>query len=185
MKPLTENEIRASFVNTSRREAKQAACPPTSRARRPLGGARRPRLDRPQQPPRAYAVVPVDDEPVGFLLRLRPRTRGAPCAPGARTRSRPTRCHCSSPGAAPPVATATASARVHADFSCSTHVRRMPNGMEGGLDPVALVERRVAVCALVGLRPPRPRRIVGHEHGAAGLWTRPCAVATVGDASQA
>jgi len=31
-----------------------------------------------------------------------------------------------------------------ADFSCSTHVRRMPNGMEGGLDPLALVDRRVA-----------------------------------------
>ncbi|XGX79365.1 hypothetical protein LQK93_02168 [Terrabacter sp. BE26] len=32
---------------------------------------------------------------------------------------------------------------VHTDFSCSTHVRRLPSSLEGGLDPVALVARRV------------------------------------------
>ncbi|XGX79366.1 hypothetical protein LQK93_02169 [Terrabacter sp. BE26] len=78
MKPLTEQEIRASFINASRREAKQASLPPE--------------LDRPAErwesldflgwtdrssPQRAYAVVPVDDEPVGILLRASERTRKA------------------------------------------------------------------------------------------------------------
>ena len=146
MKPLTDNEIRASFVNASRREAKQATLPadldlgPRWETLDYLGW-----VDR-SNPQRAYAVVPVDDEPVGFLLRTAERTRkaSAMCA------------WCEDAFATSEVALfvarrAGASGRegnslgtlVHADFSCSTHVRRPPNGMEGGLDPLALVERRV------------------------------------------
>ena len=102
-------------------------------------------VDR-SNPQRAYAVVPVDEEPVGFLLRTAERTRkaSAMCA------------WCEDVFATSEVALfvarrAGASGRegnslgtlVHADFSCSTHVRRLPHGMEGGLDPLALVERRV------------------------------------------
>ena len=146
MKPLTGNEIRASFVNASRREAKQAVLPadldlgPRWESLDYLGW-----VDR-SNPQRAYAVVPVDEEPVGFLLRTAERTRkaSAMCA------------WCEDVFATSEVALfvarrAGASGRegnslgtlVHADFSCSTHVRRLPNGMEGGLDPLALVERRV------------------------------------------
>lgn len=77
MKPLTDNEIRASFVNASRREAKQATLPADLDL-----GARWESLDYlgwvdRSNPQRAYAVVPVDDEPVGFLLRTAERTRKA------------------------------------------------------------------------------------------------------------
>ena len=94
MKPLTENEIRASFVNTSRREAKQARLPADHESL----GQRWEELDvlgwtDRSNPQRAYAVPPTDDEPVGLVLRA--------------------------------------------------SERRLPNGMEGGLDPLALVERRV------------------------------------------
>jgi len=146
VQPLTDNEIRASFVNASRREAKQATLPadldlgPRWETLDYLGW-----VDR-SNPQRAYAVVPVDEEPVGFLLRTAERTRkaNAMCA------------WCEDVFATSEVALfvarrAGASGRegnslgtlVHADFSCSTHVRRLPNGMEGGLDPLALVERRV------------------------------------------
>ncbi|GAA2747469.1 FBP domain-containing protein [Terrabacter aerolatus] len=146
MKPLTENEIRASFVNTSRREAKQANLPDLDRI-----GDRWETLDflgwvDRSNAQRAYAVVPVDDEPVGLLLRTSERTRKAStmCA------------WCEDVFATTEVSLfvakrAGAAGRegnslgtlVHADFSCSAHVRRLPNGMEGGLDPLALVERRV------------------------------------------
>ena len=146
MKPLTDNEIRASFVNASRREAKQASLPADLDL-----GARWESLDYlgwvdRSNPQRAYAVVPVDDEPVGVLLRTAERTRkaSAMCA------------WCEDVFATSEVALfvarrAGAAGRegnslgtlVHADFSCSVHVRRLPNGMEGGLDPLALVARRV------------------------------------------
>ena len=145
MKPLTDNEIRAALVNCSRREAKQANLPTDLDA---LAWEEHDYLgwvDR-SNPQRAYAVVPVDDEPVAFVLRASTRTNkaSAMCA------------WCEDVFATSDVALfvarrAGAAGRegnslgllVHADFSCSTHVRRLPSSMEGGLDPVALVERRV------------------------------------------
>ena len=147
MKPLTEQEIRASFINASRREAKQASLP----ADLDRLGDRWESLDYlgwtdRSNPQRAYAVVPVDDEPVGILLRASERTRksSAMCA------------WCEDVIATSDVKLFTArragaagregnslGTLVHTDFSCSTHVRRLPSSMEGGLDPVALVARRV------------------------------------------
>ena len=147
MKPLTDNEIRASFVNASRREARQASLPADLESL----GAHWEKLDYlgwvdRSNPQRAYAVIPVDDEPVGLLLRASERTGRAStmCA------------WCEDVFATSDVRLfvarrAGASGRdgnslgtlAHADFSCSAHVRRLPNGMEGGLDPLALVDRRV------------------------------------------
>ena len=147
MKPLTDNEIRASFVNASRREARQASLPADLESL----GAHWEKLDYlgwvdRSNPQRAYAVIPVDDEPVGLLLRASERTGRAStmCA------------WCEDVFATSDVTLfvarrAGASGRdgnslgtlAHADFSCSAHVRRLPNGMEGGLDPLALVDRRV------------------------------------------
>jgi hypothetical protein len=67
MDPLTEKQIRASFVNASRREANDATLPV-------LADLDWDRLDylgwRDRRAPlAAYAVVPVDGEPVGVLLR--------------------------------------------------------------------------------------------------------------------
>ena len=84
MKPLTENEIRASFVNASKREAGQASLPD-------LAGLDWERLDylgwRDGRRPLGYAVVLVDDEPRGIILRAAPppaalagRRRSAICA---------------------------------------------------------------------------------------------------------
>ena len=147
MKPLTDNEIRSSFVNASRREARQASLP----ADLDSFGAHWEKLDYlgwvdRSNPQRAYAVIPVDDEPVGLLLRASERTGRAStmCA------------WCEDVFATSDVRLfvarrAGASGRdgnslgtlAHADFSCSAHVRRLPNGMEGGLDPLSLVDRRV------------------------------------------
>jgi len=146
VKPLTENEIRASFVNTSRREAKQASLPPGLES---LDWEKLDVLgwvDR-SNPQRAYAVVPVDDEPVGFVLRASERTRKAStmCAwcEDAFATNEVSLFVARRAGAAGREGNSLGTL-VHADFSCSTHVRRMPNGMEGGLDPLALVDRRVA-----------------------------------------
>ena len=147
MKPLTDNEIRSSFVNASRREARQASLPADLESL----GAHWEKLDYlgwvdRSNPQRAYAVIPVDDEPVGLLLRASERTGRAStmCA------------WCEDVFATSDVTLfvarrAGASGRdgnslgtlAHADFSCSAHVRRLPNGMEGGLDPLSLVDRRV------------------------------------------
>ncbi len=67
MEPLTEKQIRSSFVNASRREATQAVLPA-------LDTLDWDRLDylgwRDRKAPLvAYAVVPVDGTPTGVLLR--------------------------------------------------------------------------------------------------------------------
>jgi hypothetical protein len=145
VKPLTDNEIRAALVNCSRREAKQASVPNDLDA---LPWEQLDYLgwvDR-SNPQRAYAVGPVDDDAVAFVLRAsgRTRTASAMCA------------WCEDVFATADVRLwvakrAGAAGRegnslgtlVHADFSCSQHVRRLPNAMEGGLDPTSLVERRI------------------------------------------
>ena len=146
MKPLTDNEIRSSFVNASRREAKQATLPPDLDL-----GLRWETLDYlgwvdRSNPQRAYAVIPVDDEPIGLLLRTAERTRKAStmcawCEDVFATRD-VTLFVARRAGAAGREGNSLGTL-VHADFSCSTHVRRLPTGMEGGLDPLALVERRI------------------------------------------
>jgi hypothetical protein len=148
VKPLTENEIRASFVNASRREAKQANLPADLESL----GQRWEQLDLlgwtdRSNPQRAYAVVPVDDEPVGLLLRASERTRKAStmCAwcEDVFATNEVSLFVAKRAGAAGREGNSLGTL-VHADFSCSAHVRRLPNGMEGGLDPLALVDRRVA-----------------------------------------
>ena len=67
MRPLTEKQIRASFVNASKREAADATLPD-------LDAVAWDRLDylgwRDRKAPlAAYVVVELDDEPVGVLLR--------------------------------------------------------------------------------------------------------------------
>ena len=67
MNPLTEKQIRASFVNASKREAAQATLPDLDTLDWDhldyLGWRDR------KAPLAAYAVVPLDGEPVGVLLR--------------------------------------------------------------------------------------------------------------------
>jgi hypothetical protein len=68
MEPLTDAELRASFVNCSKGEAQRIKPPPG------LAGPPWPSLDflgwrDRQMPQRAYIVVPWEGRPVGFVLR--------------------------------------------------------------------------------------------------------------------
>ncbi|WP_251152793.1 FBP domain-containing protein [Cellulosimicrobium sp. Marseille-Q4280] len=76
MNPLTEKQIRSSFVNASKREAAQATLPD-------LDTLDWERLDylgwRDRKAPLAsYAVVPLDGEPTGILLRSSDAKTGGP-----------------------------------------------------------------------------------------------------------
>lgn len=153
MKPLTENEIRASFVNASKREAGQAALPD-------LSGLDWERLDylgwRDSKRPLGYAVVLVDDEPRGIILRAAPpptalagRRRSAICA------------WCEDPLETQDVSLwvakrsgaegrkgDTVGTLICTEFVCSANVRRKPTFAElGSNDPDAreqFIERRAA-----------------------------------------
>lgn len=73
MKPLTEADIRGSFVNASRREGKVATLPD-------LATVAWDDLDflgwrDPRRPLTAYVVMEVDGDPTGLLLRTASATR--------------------------------------------------------------------------------------------------------------
>ncbi|RXR22778.1 FBP domain-containing protein [Oerskovia turbata] len=146
MIPLTEKQIRASFVNASRRESSQLTLPSD------LADLRWDRLDYlgwvdRKAPLRAYAVVPVDDTLVGLALR----------APeGAASRRRAVCAWCEDVVATDDVSLyvvrrAGAAGRngdtigtlICTTFECSKNVRRKPTVVEAGQDPAGLVERRI------------------------------------------
>jgi len=144
MQPLSLKDIRSSFVNTSRREASQAT------PRQDLDSLDWDTMDLlgwtdPQNPQRAYALLPAGDRHVGIMLRAVPApSRKAMCAlceditevsdvkmfvaklagPAGREGN-------------------TVGTMAHADFSCSFHARRLPTRMEGQDDPEGFVAARV------------------------------------------
>ncbi|WP_265522346.1 FBP domain-containing protein [Oerskovia flava] len=139
MHPLTESQIRASFVNASRREAAQATLPDLSTIdwdRHDYLGWR----DR-RAPLAAYAVVPLDDVPTGILLRSSDAKTGGP-------RRRAVCAWCEDIVVTDDVSLyvarrAGAAGRrgntigtlVCTDFRCSANVRRAPTRTETGDDP--------------------------------------------------
>ncbi|MGJ9422973.1 FBP domain-containing protein [Aeromicrobium sp. CF3.5] len=145
MQPLTERDIRASFVNTSRRETTQAPVPHDLTDRMwddlDLLGWTDPKARQ-----RGYVVVPTEAGPIGLLLRTESRgaTRRAMCD------------WCQDPQATEGVVLYVArragasgkqgnsiGAMVHADLSCSRHARRRPTPEEAGRQPEAFVAGRV------------------------------------------
>ncbi|AEW98528.1 FBP domain-containing protein [Streptantibioticus cattleyicolor] len=68
MEPLTEQEIRASFVNCTKGEAKRLAVP-RDLAERPWADLDYLGWRDPQAPDRAYLVTMVDGRPRGLALR--------------------------------------------------------------------------------------------------------------------
>jgi hypothetical protein len=68
MKPLTEQEIRAAFVNCTKGEAKRLAVP-RDLADRPWDDLDYLGWRDPQAPDRAYLVVELDGAPKGLVLR--------------------------------------------------------------------------------------------------------------------
>ena len=144
MQSLTLDQIRASFVNTSKREAAQAI--PTVK----LDEVNWEKLDifgwtDAKNPLVAYVIIPVDGTPVGIMLRA------------SKTKPKKTMCaFCEDiidlsevklfvakfAGAAGRKGD-TIGTLAHANFSCSAHARRKPNTMEGKADPEAFIARRV------------------------------------------
>ena len=146
MKPLTEPQIRASFVNCSKREAAQLTLPAD------LADLRWDRLDYlgwidRKAPLRAYVVLPVEDTLVGVTLRS---------PEGTAKRRRAVCAWCEDVIATEDVSMyvarrAGAAGRngdtvgtlVCTTFDCSTNVRRKPLIVEAGEDPAGLVLKRI------------------------------------------
>ena len=146
MHPLTEPQIRASFVNCSKREAAQLTLPAD------LADLRWDRLDYlgwidRKAPLRAYVVIPVGDTLVGVTLRS---------PEGTAKRRRAVCAWCEDVYATEDVSMyvarrAGASGRngdtvgtlVCTTFGCSRNVRRIPRIVEAGDDPEGVVLRRI------------------------------------------
>lgn len=145
MRALTVPEIRASFVNCSRRDAAQAVLPDLA----PLDWDRLDYLGwtDPKNHRRAYVVTRVDDRPTGMVLRASDGTtrRNAVCT------------WCEDVVATNDVALFVAKLAgpagrngdtigtlICADFACSRNARRRPTIVEAGDDAAAVVARRVA-----------------------------------------
>ncbi|RHA40757.1 FBP domain-containing protein [Cellulomonas rhizosphaerae] len=147
MNPLTEKQIRASFVNCSRREAAEVTLPTD------LATLRWDRLDYlgwidRKAPLRAYVVLEVDGELVGVTLRS---------PEGAATRKRAVCAWCEDVYATEDVSMyvarrAGAAGRkgdtigtlICTNFDCSANVRRKPTIIEAGQDPAGVIARRTA-----------------------------------------
>ncbi|MCZ2829355.1 FBP domain-containing protein [Modestobacter sp. VKM Ac-2986] len=154
MNALTEKQIRASFLNASRREASQAVLPdldavPWEQLEH-LGWRDR------RAPLSAYVVLELDGEPTGVLLRASP----AP-ASGRRRSAMCSWCRdLSSVSATLYVARRAGSAGrdgntlgtlICEDFSCSRNVRRPPTSAESG-DGIEAVADQVVAERIAGLR---------------------------------
>lgn len=166
MLPATEEQIRSSFVNASKREASQAALPDLAT----LGWDRLDYLgwrDR-KSPLLAYAVVPVDDgraaeqpdaeQPhaegptlVGVLLRASERRADTPrrktvcawCEDVVRTDD--VTLYVARRGGAAGKRGDTIGTLICTDFTCSANVRRRPTSAEAGGDVEEARELFVAV----------------------------------------
>lgn len=150
MHPLTEAQIRASFINASRREAATAALPP-------LDTLDWDRLDylgwRDRKAPlSAYVLLELGAGPVGVLLRA---------GDGGRVRRAAVCAWCEDIVAtddvsfyvarragAPGRRGDTIGTLICTQFGCSTNVRRRPTRAEVGTDPQhapeQIVRRRIA-----------------------------------------
>lgn len=150
MRSLTLAQIRASLVNTSRREATQATPP------QDLASVGWENLDLlgwtdPRSPQRAFVIIPVDhprakEGVVGIMLRVVPAPRRqAMCAlcEDITEVSDVAMFSAKMAGAAGRNGD-TLGTLIHADFSCSKHARRFPSRLEGQENPQDFIEERTA-----------------------------------------
>jgi hypothetical protein len=150
MHPLTDKQIRSSFVNASKREAADATLPD-------LAAVDWDRVDylgwRDRKAPlSAYVVAPVDDEPVGVLLRggdkggKRKKAVCQWCADVVVTDD--VTLYVARRAGAAGRAGNTIGTLICTDFVCSQNVRQPPTRSEVGDDAEAMrdaiVERRIA-----------------------------------------
>ena len=154
MNPLTEKQIRASFVNATRREATQATVPD-------LAEPAWDRLDYlgwqdRRAPLSAYVVLELDGAPTGVLLRASAapasgRRRKALCAWCRDLASVGAMLYVARRGGASGRAGNTIGTLVCEDFSCSRNARRPPTSAESGTGIEAIADRVVAE-RIAGLR---------------------------------
>lgn len=153
MNPLTENEIRSSFINASKREVAQASLPD-------LGALDWERLEylgwRDSKRPLGYAVVLIDGVPRGIILRAAPpatalggRRRSAICAwCEDPIETQDVSLYVAKRGGASGRKGDTIGTLICTEFICSSNVRRKPTFTElGSDDPSAraqFIERRIA-----------------------------------------
>ncbi len=149
MHPLTEKQIRSSFVNASKREVADATLPD-------LDAVDWDRIDYlgwtdRRAPLAAYVVVPVEDEPVGVLLRAGDkggRRRKAVCQWCTDVvATDDVTLYVARRAGASGKAGNTIGTLICTDFGCSQNVRRPPTRSEVGDDAEAMrdviVERRI------------------------------------------
>ena len=146
MNPLTELQIRASFVNCSRGEATRLNLPPD------LADLDWDRLDYlgwidRKAPQRACVVLPVDDTVVGLLLRSPEggaKRRRALCAwcEDVYSKDEVSLYVARRSGAAGRNLNSIGTL-ICTRFGCSKNVRRRPTIVEAGQDPEGLVQRRI------------------------------------------
>ncbi|MFQ1002997.1 FBP domain-containing protein [Modestobacter sp. SSW1-42] len=154
MNVLTEKQIRASFLNASRREASQAVLPD-------LDTVPWDRLDHlgwrdRRSPLSAYVVVELDGVPAGVLLRASPapasgRRRSAMCSWCRDLASVGATLYVARRGGSAGRAGNTIGTLICEDFSCSRNVRRPPTSAESGNGIEAIADQVVAE-RIAGLR---------------------------------
>ncbi|GAC70425.1 FBP domain-containing protein [Gordonia soli] len=145
MHALTEAQIRAAFVNATRRERKSLTLPPDfdeiDWEKRDFIGWRDPKL-----PLVAYLIAIVDDEPVGVMLRL-----------GAKQPRRRPQCslcedvqlpnevvfYSAKRGGAAGRKGDTLGTLICSDFQCNANVRAKPSKIFAGEDPEAVRLARI------------------------------------------
>jgi hypothetical protein len=146
MLSLDEKTIRASFVNASRKEVSDLVLPPGFGTldwdRLEFLGWRDPKASR-----RAYLVIPLEDGPVGILLRqaeATPRTR-AQCS-WCQDVELPNEVIFYSARRAGPDGRKgdTVGTLMCAEFQCPANVRRTPSTAAMGFDPDAVRAHRIA-----------------------------------------
>ena len=154
MNPLTDQQIRTSFINATRREVTQAVLPD-------LSALRWDRLDHlgwrdRKAPLSAYVVVELDGEPTGVLLRASTPgaaqvRRKALCAWCRDLSSVDAALYVARRGGASGRAGNTLGTLVCREFTCSANVRRPPTSSEAGSGVEAIADQVVAD-RIAGLR---------------------------------
>lgn len=147
MNPLTEQQIRTSFVNCSRGDATRMNLPTD------FTETRWDRLEYlgwidPKAPQRAYVMVEVDETVVGVMLRSPEggaKRRRAQCAwcEDVYSKDEVSLYVARRAGAAGRNLNSLGTL-ICTRFGCSRNVRRKPTIIEAGQDPAGLVERRIA-----------------------------------------
>jgi len=154
MNVLTEQQIRASFINASRREVTQAVLPDLAELpweRLDYLGWR----DR-KAPLAAYVVLELDGAPTGVLLRASAapasgRRRKAMCAWCRDLASVEATLYVARRGGGAGRAGNTIGTLICEDFSCSRNTRRPPTSSEAG-DGIEAIADQVVADRIAGLR---------------------------------